>query len=411
MSDVRDRYSLMKIAHKIADTRSVKCHLHHRINAIWVTFIVSFCVYFSVSSFSLLAAQNSITNNNQQKLSQVKQAITEKKEAIEQANRKRQQLFQQLKVDDINIAKTVTSMALTKKQLGQIADKIEQLNRQQKHLEKEKNQQEKLLAAQLRAAYASGNHDYLKLVFNQQKPKNIERALIYYRYLNEARLTKIDQFTETIMTLSDVVAEQHQQATKFQTLQTVQQQQRAILLTRKKTRQQTITALNKQLLNNKQSLEQLEIEEANLSEAIANLIAKNKQTLDLNGLGKLKRKLTWPIKAKINRSFGSQKQGYLTWKGVLMKAPVGRQVNTIHHGKVLFADWLKGYGLVTIIDHGKGYMSLYGHNQALLKSVGDRVETGEPIALVGQSGGQSQSALYFEIRYNGSAVNPKLWCK
>jgi septal ring factor EnvC (AmiA/AmiB activator) len=94
-----------------------------------------------------------------------------------------------------------------------------------------------------------------------------------------------------------------------------------------------------------------------------------------------------------------------------MAASIGKQVKTIHNGTVLFSDWLKGYGLVTVIDHGEGYMSLYGHNQALLKSVGDRVETGEPIALVGQSGGQSQSALYFEIRHNGQAVNPKIWCR
>ena len=93
-----------------------------------------------------------------------------------------------------------------------------------------------------------------------------------------------------------------------------------------------------------------------------------------------------------------------------MSAPVGRQVHTIHHGIVLFADWLKGYGLVTVVDHGDGYMSLYGHNQALLKSVGERVESGEPIALVGQSGGRDHSGVYFEIRHKGQAVNPKRWC-
>jgi septal ring factor EnvC (AmiA/AmiB activator) len=214
-----------------------------------------------------------------------------------------------------------------------------------------------------------------------------------------------------MQTLTTVVIEQQQQALNYQQLQTAQQQKKTLLLTNKKTRKQTIVSLNKQLFSNKQSLEQLEIEEASLAAAINRLIYETKKALDLDGLAQLKRKLSWPIPAKINRSFGSQKQGHLSWKGVLMKAPEGQQVNTIHHGNVLFADWLKGYGLVTIIDHGKGYMSLYGHNQALLKSVGDRVETGEPIALVGQSGGQSQSALYFEIRHNGAAVNPKLWCQ
>jgi septal ring factor EnvC (AmiA/AmiB activator) len=368
-------------------------------------------VYLLLTSFSLFAAQKNEQGNNQKKLSQVKQAITAKKDVIKQVNLKRQKLLEQLKTDDINIAKTATSLALNQRQLEQTKNKINQLNSQQKKLEQQTNQQQKLLSAQLRAAFATGNHDYLKLILNQQNPKEIERTLVYYRYLNQARLTKITEFKQTMQTLTTVVIEQQQQALNYQQLQTAQQQKKTLLLTNKKTRKQTIVSLNKQLFSNKQSLEQLEIEEASLAAAINRLIYETKKALDLDGLAQLKRKLSWPIPAKINRSFGSQKQGHLSWKGVLMKAPEGQQVNTIHHGNVLFADWLKGYGLVTIIDHGKGYMSLYGHNQALLKSVGDRVETGEPIALVGQSGGQSQSALYFEIRHNGAAVNPKLWCQ
>ena len=165
------------------------------------------------------------------------------------------------------------------------------------------------------------------------------------------------------------------------------------------------------MLNSKQLLTKLVEEEENLISALQQLAQLSKPDEELNGLSQLKRKLAWPVKGRINRSFGSKKQGYLKWKGVLMAAPVGRQVKTIHNGTVLFADWLKGYGLVTVIDHGQGYMSLYGHNQTLLKSVGERVETGEPIALVGQSGGQLRPGLYFEIRYRGQAVNPKKWCR
>ncbi len=366
--------------------------------------------FCSVTFSSIVTAQSNDQQSTRHKLSQVKKAISDKKNAIKQASDQRQQLFVQLEADDVNIADIVTAMRTTEQKLVQIQAKIKQLNIEQQQLVKQQIQQEKLLAAQLRAAYASGDHDYLKLLLNQQNPKEIERSLMYYRYLNEARLSKIDQFKDTINALTEVVIAQQQQAAQQQQLQTLQQQQKTRLVNNKQQRKQTIAALNKQLLNNQQSLEQLEIEEASLAKAIAALIAKSTQAIDLNGLAKLKRKLSWPIQAGINRSFGSQKQGYLTWKGVLMNAPVGQQVKTIHHGKVLFADWLKGYGLVTIVDHGKGYMSLYGHNQALLKSVGDRVETGEPIALVGQSGGRSQSALYFEIRHNGKAVNPKLWC-
>ena len=177
----------------------------------------------------------------------------------------------------------------------------------------------------------------------------------------------------------------------------------------KSNRKKTIASLNKKLLSEQEQLTKLKAQESNLTAALQKLEALMQKEIDLNGLSKLKRKLSWPVKGRIMRSFGSRKQGYLKWKGVLLSASIGKQVRTIHNGTILFSDWLKGYGLLTVIDHGDGYMSLYAHNQTLLKSVGDRVETGEPIALVGQSGGVDQAGLYFEIRHQGKAVNPKLW--
>ena len=184
----------------------------------------------------------------------------------------------------------------------------------------------------------------------------------------------------------------------------------------KSLRNVTLLALNKKLLSTQQQLTKLKNEEANLASTLKQLetlalAEKAKANMKLSGLSQFKRKLSWPVNGRITHSFGSKKQGYLKWKGVLLKANLGNQVQTISNGTILFSDWLKGYGLVTVVDHGDGYMSLYAHNQALLKSVGDRVETGEPIALVGQSGGQAQPGLYFEIRHLGEAVNPKGWCK
>jgi len=379
-----------------------------------------FCITFSLLSFLFttpsvfsqnISQESTNSKNTDQKLDQVKQAISEQKHSIKQVNSTRRKLIQQLKSDDIAIAVVVKDLTTTNKKITQSKTKISQLKKQQKTLNQEKNQQESILAKQLRAAYSTGHHDYLKLILNQRDPKEVQRTITYYRYLNDARMKEIGQYQATIKELTGIVNQQQQQTKQYQKLQSIQQEQKSKLSNNKNQRKKTITALNKQLRNSKQQLEQLESEEANLIAAIARLIELNKQEVGLNGLSRLKRKLSWPINAKINRSFGSRKQGYLKWKGVLMNAPVGQQVKTIHNGKILFSDWLKGYGLVTIVDHGKGYMSLYGHNQALLKSVGDRVETGEPIALVGQSGGQSKPALYFEIRHNGRAVNPKLWCR
>jgi septal ring factor EnvC (AmiA/AmiB activator) len=374
--------------------------------------ILSFSCILMSASF----AQQSTNNKENQKkadqaLSAVQQQISKQKNTIEKTNTKRSVLESQLKNDDIAIAKIAKETIaiqvryqLTQKTLKRLAQKKVSLTHQ-------KQQQEKVLGQQLRAAYSSGHHDYIKLLLNQKKPASVQRTVTYYKYLNSARIKEIDQFQLVLSDLLAVTTEHQEQAKTLQLLEQQQAEQKTAFVHIKRERKKTIKALNKKLLGSKQLLAKLVAEEDNLVAALQRITALSQQSVELVGLKKLKKKLSWPTKGKVQHSFGSRKQGYLRWKGILLTAPVGRQVKTIHNGTVLFSDWLKGYGLVTVIDHGAGYMSLYGHNQALLKAVGDRVETGEPIALVGQSGGQAQSGLYFEIRRNGQAVNPKAWFK
>ena len=299
---------------------------------------------------------------------------------------------------------TEQSLKITKKKISSLSKEKQQLNSQ-------KIAQERLLAKQLRSAYTTGQHDYLKLLLNQEQSGKIQRTITYYQYLNKARINEIEKFQATIAQLVLVTAQHQKQREQLETLKKNQQEQRNRLNNNKNNRSKTIASLGKKLLSSKQKLIKLKADEANLTAALQKLTELIRSKVDLSGLSKLKRKLAWPVKGRLLRSFGSRKQGYLKWKGVLLGAPIGRQVQTIHNGTVLFSDWLKGYGLLTVIDHGNGYMSLYAHNQTLLKSVGDQVETGEPIALVGQSGGQEQAGLYFEIRHQGKVVNPKLWCR
>ena len=326
-------------------------------------------------------------------------------------NSEREKLQATLKQNELAIANVVKKLSNTQAELKATQHNINKLGDRKRQLDKQKKQQETLLAKQLRTAYSSGDHDYIKLLLNQQDPGEVQRNVSYYQYLNNARIQEITQFKSTIEEIQQVELEQRQQAEQLENLQTQQAKQKQALDDGQAQREQTLAKLNKELLSSQQQLELLEQQEAELVAALARIAELSKQEVNLTGLSKLKRKLSWPVKGKIRRSFGSRKQGYLKWKGVLLSAPLGNTIKTIHNGTVLFSDWLKGYGLVIVVDHGDGYMSLYGHNQALLKSVGERVETGEPIALVGQSGGQSQPSLYFEIRHNGEAVNPKLWCR
>jgi septal ring factor EnvC (AmiA/AmiB activator) len=362
-----------------------------------------------------LAQQSSDNENNQkeanQALSKVQQQISDQQKSIKQTSSERSALEKQLRNDDISIAKIVKAMIKTNTDFEDTQLTLKNLAQEKVSLTHKKQQQEKVLAQQLRAAYTSGNHDYLKLLLNQKSPASVERTVTYYKYLNDARIKEIDQFQIVLSDLLAVTTQHQEQAKRLNILKQQQTEQKVTFQGSKQERKNTLRAINKELLNSKQLLAKLVAEEENLVVALQRIATLSQQSAELVGLKKLKRKLSWPIKGKISHSFGSRKQGYLKWKGILLAAPIGKQVKAIHNGTVLFSDWLKGYGLVTVLDHGAGYMSLYGHNQALLKSVGDRVETGEPIALVGQSGGQSQSGLYFEIRRDGQAVNPKAWFK
>ncbi|PCI61980.1 MAG: peptidase M23 [Gammaproteobacteria bacterium] len=379
--------------------------------------IYTFVSFFYTPSFAK-PTQQIVHKADQQKntktslnLDKVQQAINVQQKTISLKNKKRSVLEKRLKNDELAIAKAAKAVNQTNKQIQQTHQKIGQLRQQKFQLNKQKKHQQSLLAQQLRASYSTGNHDYLKLILNQEKPATVQRTLSYYQYFNQARIKEITNVEQTVKALNKVSEQQTVELAKLTQLKQQQVTQQHQLKASNKNRKNTIKKLSKQLLTDKQKLRKLKNEEQNLAIELAKLQKIAQAEVTLAGLSRLKHKLSWPTKGRLFKRFGNHKQGSLRWKGVLITAPVGRDIKSIHNGKVLFSDWLNGYGLVIVIDHGNGYMSLYGHNQALLKNVGERVETGEPIALVGQSGGQNRSGLYFEIRHDGRAVNPKTWCK
>jgi septal ring factor EnvC (AmiA/AmiB activator) len=368
-------------------------------------------LYANTDNLTSTEKTNKQKQDNQKRLNDIHKAIAAQKDNIFKGTKQRTSLEKQLKKDDLAIAAVAKSINETKQNLNTTQAKIVELSKTKRQLQAQKKSQERLLGQQLRSAYTTGHHDYLKLLLNQDQSEKIQRTLSYYQYLNQARIDEIQQFQQTLATLLEVTGQHQDEIENLKALEVKQVQQKRNLDKTKVQRRKTLQALNKKLLSSNEQLAKLTAEESNLNYALQKLESLIQAEFDLLGLSKLKRKLAWPVKGKLRHRFGTRKQGYLKWKGVLISAPIGRQVETIHNGTILFSDWLKGYGLLTVIDHGHGYMSLYAHNQALLKSVGDRVETGEAIALVGQSGGQDQPGVYFEIRHQGKAVNPKLWCR
>ncbi|MFT5521369.1 MAG: septal ring factor EnvC (AmiA/AmiB activator) [Enterobacterales bacterium] len=317
---------------------------------------------------------------------------------------------QALKGTDVLIGKSSKSLDNTRTKLRKSRSNLSSLIAQRKHLNKDKTKQQKALADQIRAAYAGGKQEYLKLLFNQEDPSKLGRTLVYYEYLNKARAEKIEDLNTTLEKLVLVEIEITSEQKQLVALESELEQENTRLAGLKDKRQQAIFALNRSFKNNSKRLKEWHQNESDLIsllDALKQTVAKMIPEESLNGLSSLRGKLNWPVKGQVKESFGRPRgSDQIRWSGVLISAKEGAPVSAIHHGRIVYSDYLRGFGLITIIDHGNGYMSLYGHNEALYKQPGDWVEAGEQVATVGQSGGYPSTGLYFEIRLKSKALNP-----
>ncbi|MBB1439475.1 peptidoglycan DD-metalloendopeptidase family protein [Shewanella sp. SG41-4] len=363
---------------------------------------------FLIFSFT---ANSADLSSRQSALKSIQAQINQQQNSLKDTSKQREKLIALLKSDEQAIAKAAKKVNQSQNALAEVNVKLNSLDKQQIDLAKLKTGQQDTLSKQLSSAYLAGNHDYTKMMLNQQNPATIERMLAYYQYLNNARIKAIQQLKQTSIDLNKVKQQQVTAKQKLNAL-VIDQKQQALQLTKEQgQRQQTLTQLQRTLSSKGAELEQLQIEEASLKRIVqqAMLAAKANPTMD--GLVSQKAKLKWPTKGRVSKRFGSNRSGQIVWKGTVLAAPEGQNINAVASGKVIYADWLRGFGMVLVIDHGKGYMSLYGHAQTLLRQPGDMVKAGESIALVGRSGGQSEPGLYFEIRNKGKAVDPAYYCR
>ncbi|GAC16090.1 murein hydrolase activator EnvC family protein [Aliiglaciecola lipolytica] len=354
----------------------------------------------------------SVSAQQSEELKDIQAQIKQKQKQIEKQLAEAKQLQQQLKAAELNIANTAKNIENTRNELQSNKSRQTELISQQQDLNKQVKQQQQALSSQLKSMYMVGEHDFAKMLFNLEDASKMERTFSYYRYLTDARKVQIDEFRALVSKLREVNENLLVKQQELQVLEKEQVQQQVQLEQQQSLRQVTLTKIEKKIDTEAAKIEQLQINEQALLKAIEEAERNAKQgPVDLTGLAKLKGKLMLPTQGKMRNMFGRIRQGQIRWKGVLFNGNTGAPVRAVHDGRVLYADWLRGFGLVTVLSHGDGYMSLYGHNQALLKQVGDTVQSGETIALVGQSGGQSTPNLYFEIRHKGTPVNPSQWFK
>jgi len=239
--------------------------------------------------------------------------------------------------------------------------------------------------------------------------------MVYYDYLNRARAEKMRAIRQRMSDLAETEKDIQREELMLAQLHDEQQRELAALNRNQVERQAVVAQLTRELQDQGQQLDRLQTDERELKtlirgieEALADIPAEHPQQ---QRFARLRGQLPWPAAGRITYTFGAPKLGSLRWDGVMISAPEGREVRAVHHGRVAFADWLRGFGLLLIVDHGDGYMTLYGHNQSLFKEAGDWVDVNEPVALVGSSGGREQSGVYFGIRHQGRPVNPAKWCR
>lgn len=267
------------------------------------------------------------------------------------------------------------------------------------------------LESQVVAAYTSGEQERLKLLLNQHDPATLGRLMTYYRYMSEFRGNNIAAVNNHIADLSDLRGQAVKEENRLAGLARARFAELTELNAAQENRQELLVALKSRIAEEGSQIDRLAAEEQDLARLIAELtsILSDYPITSEEPFSTLRGKLTWPMAGSLVHDFGQPRAGGLKWNGVVLAAPRGREVRSIYHGRIAFADWLAGMGLLIIVDHGDGFMSLYGYNETTLKSVGDWVAPGDVIATVGDSGGQQQTGLYFEVRQGTKPMNPRTW--
>ena len=347
------------------------------------------------------------------KIKAMEKEINEYKELLQGTQDQHSDLENDLEKTEKNVNELKQKVDSIETELKQGEDKISTLKNQQKELHAKKTEQQDYIEKQIQAAYKIGKQEYLKVVLNQEDPNEMSRMLTYYDYLNRARAEEVNKFRETLTQLTEVAESIELANIKLTRNRRELDWQYDALKLEKGKKEKLLLSLNQRIATTGGELTKLTKDRNRLEQLLKRIheadipIADN--SVPFKGM---KGELLLPVSGIISQSFGANRKiGKMRWRGVFIEAPEGEPVRAIHYGRVVFSDWLRGFGLLLIVNHGQGYMSLYGHNQTITRETGDWVTAGETIATVGDTGGQNNTGLYFEIRIDGAPADPQLWCQ
>lgn len=371
------------------------------------------CLLFTIANTAY--AEKTSPDDKTAELETVRSQIKDVKSDLNSAKSESDKLEEELRETEILIGNVSLRLKELEEEIQKRKTRLDQLNQTIAEHEKALELERAYLSRQIRAAFMDGRSDYLKLLLNQEDPAKVGRVLAYYDYYNRSRIDSINTIknkVETINGLSTMLVSETEQLEKLKNRQIERNEQ---FVAYRESRSGILERLEKDIVEKDRQLKSLLEHEQKLS-ALFNKLDKRDDKItffeDIAPFNSLKGKLQWPVEGRLLNKFGSNRRGEsLKWQGVKIGAATGNEVRAVYTGRVIFADWFRNLGLLVIIDHGDGYMTLYGYNQNLLKKPGDWVLGGETIAYVGDTGGQSVPGVYFEVRHRGKAQNPELWCK
>ena len=343
----------------------------------------------------------------------LKEEIADIDEWLADAEEDRSSLEQQLSGLERDIGRLTRERRELRQQAREQQQRLTELGEEEAELTRVLESQRDSLKKQIRTAWMEGDAPAVKVLLNEIDPDKIARTMTYYEYLSRDTIDRLEAFAANLRQLKETQDQVKAGRLRLAKLEEDVADRQQKLSSRKKEREQTLASLKTDISNRLTEREELEEDRKRLEkllreveEAIANIPTPNES----DPFGSLKNKLPWPADGKVVSSFGdSYASGKLKHNGLLINTAEEGDVRAVHYGRVVFANWLRGFGLITILDHGDGYMTLYGHSSSLFTSPGDWVEAGEAIAQAGRTGGTNDPAVYFEVRHNGKPDNPRRW--
>lgn len=389
-----------------------------RIHFRFVLFFSVFCFLSSVSLCSAYADEQDRLNNLRERImamqreldktsetkSEVADALRESERAISDSNRKLAKLAERQRAADA---------------------KIGTLQAQEQKLNSALSGQQALLGRLLHQQYLGGRQEYLKLLLSNRNPNQVSRDLQYYQYIARNRAIWLSTLRNDLAALNDVSEATREQRAELALLRKEQSTQKSLLEKEQQSRRRMLSRISKQLSQQRREINRLQRDEnrlAQLVEKLSDMLARPESNslfrneklpdnrFDDKPFNQLKGRLTLPVRGEVTNRFNTPRpDSKALWKGLFLRTSSGQAVKAIAAGQVVFADWLRGFGNLLIVDHGNDYMSLYGNNETLYKQVGDVLHGGDTIAAVGNTGGNENFGLYFEIRHKSKPLDPIKW--